>query len=83
VDHACLEEIAARCAMTGGQIRNAAFHATLLALDGGGGMVTRWHLEEAVQSEYRKAGALSPLSSNGQVVETHGGMEAFLEMLGS
>lgn len=55
-----LQEIANRCAMTGGQIRNAALHATLLAL-GDGGKVTDAHLDAAVQREYRKAGAACPL----------------------
>ena len=32
---ALLDELAARCALTGGQIRNAVLHASLLALDGG------------------------------------------------
>ncbi len=55
-----LQEVASRCTMTGGQIRNAALHATLLAL-GEGGKVTDSHLEAAVQREYRKAGAACPL----------------------
>ncbi len=55
-----LLEVASRCTMTGGQIRNAALHATLLAL-GDGGKVTDTHLEAAVQREYRKAGAACPL----------------------
>lgn len=55
-----LQEVASRCSLTGGQIRNAALHATLLAL-GDGGKVTDAHLESAVQREYRKAGAACPL----------------------
>jgi hypothetical protein len=81
VDPIYLEEVAARCALSGGQIRNAALHATLLALDEGSGVVTRWHLEEAIQSEYRKAGALCPLNDNGRAAEAHGGLEAFLDAL--
>ncbi len=67
VDDAALERVAARCAMTGGQIHNAAQLATLLALDDPLGVVTEAHLEQAVHSEYRKAGATSPLAprSNG------------------
>ncbi len=61
-----LQEVAGRCAMTGGQIRNAALHATLLAL-GEGGKVTDAHLEAAVQREYRKAGAACPLRSRAPV----------------
>ena len=55
-----LENIAQRCPMTGGQIRNAAIQATLYALDDGG-IVTIGHLVKAVESEYRKAGSLCPL----------------------
>jgi hypothetical protein len=57
VDEPFLEAVSGQCALTGGQIRNAAQLATLLALDGGGGDVARPHLESALQSEYRKAGA--------------------------
>lgn len=54
-----LDEVASRCALTGGQIRNAALHATLLARDGE--PVGDRHLEQAVQREYRKAGAAYPM----------------------
>jgi ATPase family protein associated with various cellular activities (AAA) len=57
---ALLREVASRCAMTGGQIRNAALQASLLALDDGGVMISA-HLESAVQREYRKMGAVCPL----------------------
>jgi hypothetical protein len=67
-DHAVppgfLNEVAARCTLTGGQVRNAALHATLLALEDGGRPVLRRHLEQALQSEYRKAGALCPLGNS-------------------
>jgi len=61
-----LEEIANRCALTGGQIRNAALHAILLATRDAGDIqhsrqVGNTHLEVAVQREYRKAGALYPI----------------------
>jgi hypothetical protein len=62
VDPALLRQIAGRCALTGGQIRNAALHASLLALDDHG-IVTSEHLEAAVQREYRKIGAVCPLRS--------------------
>jgi hypothetical protein len=55
-----LAAVAAACALTGGQIRNAALHATLLALTNGGS-VTRAHLHDAVRREYRKAGQVCPL----------------------
>lgn len=55
-----LEELAAACALTGGQIRTAAEHATLLALTNGG-TVTGDHLLTAVRREFRKAGQVCPL----------------------
>jgi hypothetical protein len=81
VDETFLEEVAWRCALTGGQIRNAALHATMLALDNGSNSLTMQHIRDAVHSEYRKAGALCPLNEKGQVTEAHGGMEAFLQIL--
>jgi len=61
VDQAFLQEVAGHCALTGGQIRNAALHATLLALKDGV-QVSDWHLEAAVRREYRKAGTAYPLA---------------------
>lgn len=60
IEPAMLHEVVARCALTGGQIRNAALHATLLALNNGG-YVTDRYLEEAVRREYRQAGTMCPL----------------------
>jgi hypothetical protein len=60
VDFSLLEEVAARCAMTGGQIKNAALHASLLALEDGG-IVTSTMVEAAIEREYRKAGGVCPL----------------------
>jgi ATPase family associated with various cellular activities (AAA) len=76
-----LEELAIRCEMTGGQIRNASLHAMLLALDDGTGVVRRWHLEGAILSEYRKAGATCPISESYRPTEQSAGMEAFLDAL--
>jgi SpoVK/Ycf46/Vps4 family AAA+-type ATPase len=84
VDAAALERVAARCAMTGGQIRNAAQLATLLALDSPFGVVTEAHLEQAVHSEYRKAGATSPLaqrSSNGSRTTRRNGVAALVDVM--
>lgn len=81
VDGNYLEDLSVRCELTGGQIRNASFHATLLALEDGDSPVMRRHLEKAVQGEYLKAGAVSPLSEGGRTVEQHGGMVAFLDAL--
>jgi hypothetical protein len=56
-----LEEVAARCALSGGQLRNLVLHAVLLALDEGGRLENR-HLYGALRSEYHKAGAAFPLT---------------------
>jgi hypothetical protein len=60
VHDSLLAEVAQRCELTGGQIRNATLHASLLAIDDGG-VVTTAHLEAAVQREYFKFGAVCPL----------------------
>jgi SpoVK/Ycf46/Vps4 family AAA+-type ATPase len=55
-----LQEIACRCALTGGQIRNVALHARLLALEAGS-PIGDAHLRAALAREYRKADAHCPL----------------------
>jgi hypothetical protein len=60
VDFSLLQEVASRCALTGGQIKNAALHASLLALEDGG-TVTSAMVEEAIKREYRKSGGVCPL----------------------
>jgi SpoVK/Ycf46/Vps4 family AAA+-type ATPase len=60
VDPEFLNELATRCTLAGGQIRNAVLHASLLALDAGRVMDTA-HVDAAVRREYRKAGAVCPL----------------------
>jgi hypothetical protein len=58
-----LREVAIRCALTGGQIRNAVQHAAIAALSGREpGLSTQNHLAEAIFSEYRKMGAICPLA---------------------
>ncbi len=73
IDSSLLKEVAGRCTLTGGQIRNAVLHASLLGLNDGG-TVTSAHLEAAVQREYRKAGAVCPLrrTSTPSLNGTHG-----------
>lgn len=61
IDDAFLERAIQRCKLTGGQIRNTALHAGLLAL-GRGQPVSAADLFEALQREYRKAGHPYPLS---------------------
>ncbi|APR76898.1 Cell division protein FtsH [Minicystis rosea] len=60
VDAPWLREICFRCAFTGGQIKNAVLHASLLALNEGAPVGTS-HVEAAVQREYRKMGGVYPL----------------------
>jgi hypothetical protein len=60
IDPGLLAEVAGRCVLTGGQIRNAALHASLLAIEDGG-VVTSSKIESAVQREYRKTGEVCPL----------------------
>lgn len=66
-DHAVhghfLRDVVNRCNLTGGQIRNAVLHASLLALEQDDGKISTACLEEAVRREYRKNGAVCPLSS--------------------
>jgi hypothetical protein len=64
VDYDLLLDVAQRCAMNGGQIRNAAQQATLFAMEDNHGTICDWHLRAAIEIEYRKAGALSPLNGD-------------------
>ncbi|WP_405868141.1 ATP-binding protein [Streptomyces sp. NBC_01515] len=59
---AVLSEVARRCELTGGQIRNAALHAILRCLERGT-PVGDDDLTEAVRREYRRSGASCPLPS--------------------
>jgi hypothetical protein len=81
IDAAYLSEVASRCQLNGGQIRNAAHLATMLALEDGGPIGNR-HLEEAVRSEYRKAGATCPLDGRADTPRPPGGLQAFLRTMG-
>jgi hypothetical protein len=60
IDDALLQEVAYRCVLTGGQLRNVAQHAQLLALDAARSL-SGAHLRAALQREYRKTGAHCPL----------------------
>lgn len=82
VDWELLDQVSFRCVLTGGQIRNAALQASVLALDNGG-IVTDLHLKNAILSEYRKAGAISPLNNNNQNTQNSEDMEAFLNIITS
>lgn len=60
VDDDWLQQAACRCALTGGQLRNVAAHARLLALQDDA-PVRRDHLYAAFAREYRKTGGACPL----------------------
>lgn len=81
VDDDYLHQVASRCVLNGGQIRNTALHASLLAMEQGS-PVNRDHLDEALKSEFRKAGAISPLeASNNNTLNQNGSMDAFISAL--
>jgi shikimate kinase len=60
VAHEWLQEAAVRCAISGGQIRNAVLHASLVALEEQRRLGTA-DLERALEREYRKSGSVCPL----------------------
>jgi len=64
VPESWLCEAARRCALSGGQIRNAALHAALLALSRGSA-VSVLDVEKSVLREYQKSGAVCPLRRTG------------------
>ncbi|HEU0302414.1 MAG TPA: ATP-binding protein, partial [Longimicrobium sp.] len=80
-DHAvpdeAVEAAAARYELAGGQIRNAAVHAGLLALGRPDGRVREADLRAAIEAEYRKAGASMP-RRRGQPADHEGAMASFL-----
>lgn len=80
IDAGHLENVASRCRFSGGQIRNAALYATLLAVERQRPLNDA-DLDAAVQAEYRKAGSLSPLNQRANGKRDHGGMHAFLRTL--
>jgi hypothetical protein len=59
IDAAALQEVALRCALTGGQIRNAALHVALLALESGRAAALE-DLARALRREYRRTGQACP-----------------------
>ncbi len=61
-DPELVQDIARRCVLTGGQIRNATLHATLLSLERGS-PVDGNDVLVALRREYRRAGASFPLGN--------------------
>jgi len=76
-----VEDAAARYELAGGQIRNAAVHAGLLALGRHDGRVRHADLRAAIEAEYRKAGASMP-RPRGEPADHEGAMAAFLGAIG-
>lgn len=64
VDERALADVAASCALTGGQIRNAVLHACSLALDANRPPDAA-DVRAGVEREYRKSGGICPLSGAG------------------
>jgi hypothetical protein len=64
VPESWVHEVARRCNLSGGQIRNAALHASLLALARGSAVSTP-DVEKSVLREYQKMGAVCPLRRSG------------------
>ncbi|WP_457353956.1 ATP-binding protein [Roseateles sp. P5_D6] len=60
IDDDWLQQMACRCTLTGGQLRNVVSHARLLALQQDGVLRTE-HLHASLQREYRKTGGTCPL----------------------
>lgn len=56
-----LEHVASRCVLSGGQIRNAVLHASLLALEAGREGVAIEDVEASILREYRRMGAMAPI----------------------
>lgn len=81
IEPAFLEFAAQRCALNGAQLRQAALHSILLALDDGDSPVGQQHLEEALRSEFRKAGGTFPLEETSPWGQPDAGMKSFLDAL--
>ena len=62
IGEAWLNEVATRCKLTGGQIRNVVIDTALVAHGCEGGPDNR-HLDAALRREYRRAGEVFPLSA--------------------
>ena len=60
VSSALMQDIACRCMLSGGQLRNVASHASLLALQRGG-PINDFDLHASLAREYRKTGGRCPL----------------------
>ena len=77
---AFLDEVALRCSMTGGQIRNAALAATLLSVEAKEPLSDDLLLL-AIEGEYRKGHAMSPFTEDGVASAMSSGVDAFVARL--
>jgi hypothetical protein len=80
VDDEFLSRQVVHCELNGGQIRNAAQLATLLALNDGRKLCHE-HLEAALRGEFRKAGATYPLEDVRSATESERNLSAFLHTI--
>jgi SpoVK/Ycf46/Vps4 family AAA+-type ATPase len=81
-DDAYLAELSQRFVMTGGQIRNAALQATMLAVADNHGAVLPRHIELAILSEYQKTGVLGPSADEDYGAPSITPLDALLRALG-
>jgi hypothetical protein len=81
IDSATLEQVSLGYAMTGGQIRNAAVHATLLAAEASRNLLTAEDLRSGISIEYRKAGAAIPGHQTSRPSGSDGRLAGFLSAI--
>jgi len=81
IEQVYLEQAALRCSLTGGQIRNAIYHATLLAFEECK-TIDKYHLDEALRGEFHKTGGTFPLSNcSASGDDMDGGMGVLMDAL--
>jgi len=81
LSEAYLQNLAARCALSGGQIRNAVLYAASAALDENASTIGERHVELAIANEYCKAGSVSPLQISENTANTNGRIERLLAVI--
>jgi ATP-dependent 26S proteasome regulatory subunit len=81
VSDAMLEEMAVRHPFTGGQIRNAAIHATVVAFQSNRESVDDTAVVAAVEAEHRKAGASHPRVETQDPASPEHDLAAFLSAI--
>jgi hypothetical protein len=81
LDPAALEQVALSVPLTGGQIRNAAVHAKLLALREARRRVSLDDVKSAINVEYRKAGAAAIVDTSTGNGANNGRLNGFLSSI--